>query len=222
MKVESLKIKPRAPQKRVIEQAQKEGNPIPIAREPFEIQVPVYDSSDIVTLVEQNNQKVLDFVARLLNAEVVSAIRAQLADDEQFPVDQEVDTSNFDLEAVTLNKLSEQISKTSALELEFTEEEFKEFVQDFVSFMVPQYPGNPKAEVVLLNVANALIRDFKEIRNEQEKMDQVKSILDKFATAASDSLLEKYGPMYEYFSAVYEKRTKALAKRNEKTDVFLD
>lgn len=181
MKVEILKIKPRAPQKRVIEQAQKEGNPVPIAREPFELQVPTYDASDVLTFVEQNNQKVLDFIARLLNQETVAAIRAQLADDEQFPVDQEVDVSNFDMEALALENLSTQITKSNALELEFTEEQFKEFSADFVKTMLQKYASVPKAEVKLLNMASILVNGFKDVRNEQEKMDKVKSTLDDFA-----------------------------------------
>lgn len=222
MKVEILKIKPRAPQKRVIEQAQKEGNPVPIAREPFELQVPTYDASDVLTFVEQNNQKVLDFIARLLNQETVAAIRAQLADDEQFPVDQEVDVSNFDMEALALENLSTQITKSNALELEFNEEQFKEFSADFVKTMLQKYAAVPKAEVKLLNMASILVNGFKDVRNEQEKMDKVKSTLDDFATIADDETLDKYSDMYEYFVAMYNKRSKALAKRNEKTDVFLD
>lgn len=222
MQVETLKIKPRAPQTRAIEKAQKEGNPVPIAREPFEIQIPSYSRADLVTFVENNDQKVLDWIARLVNNEVVSAIRSQLADDEQFPVDQEVDISNFDMEAIALDKLSEQTTKSNALELEFTDEQFSEFVHDFVASMLPQYQSVPKAEVKLLNIANVLIGGFKDIRNEQDKMDKVKSTLDKFATESSEEVLDKYADMYEYFAAMYQKRSKALAKKNEKTDVFLD
>lgn len=222
MQVETLKIKPRAPQTRAVEKAQKEGNPVPIAREPFEIQIPSYSRADLVTFVENNDQKVLDWIARLINSEVVTAIRSQLADDEQFPVDQEVDVSNFDMEAIALDKLSEQTTKSNALELEFTDDQFSEFVHDFVGAMLPQYQSVPKAEVKLLNIANVLIGGFKDIRNEQDKMDKVKATLDKFATESSEEILEKYADMYEYFVAMYNKRSKALAKKNEKTDVFLD
>lgn len=222
MQIETLKIKPRAPQQRAIEKAQKDGNPVPIAREPFELQIPSYDRSDIVTLVEQANHKVLDWLARLVNSEIITSLRSQLADDEQFPVDQEIDTTNFDMDAIAIDKLAEQTTKSNALELEFTDEQFQEFVQDFVATMLPQYQSVPKAEFKLLNIANVLVGGFKDIRNEQDKMDKVKATLDKFATESSDDILEKYSDMYEYFAAMYNKRSKALAKRNEKTDVFLD
>lgn len=222
MQNEKITIKPRAPMKKVVEQATKEGNAIPIQRDPFELQVPRYEVSDIVSLVEQNNQKVLGFIANLLNAEVSANIRAQLADDEQFPVDQQVDISNFDLEALSLDKMSEQISRVGALEMEFTDEQFKEFTTDFVTTLLQKYAGVPKAEVKLLNTANVLTSGFKDVRNEQDKMDKVKSNLDAFMEQANEEILAKYADMYDYFVAMFDKRSKALAKRQEKTDVFLD
>lgn len=222
MQSTKITIKPRAPMKKVVDAAKKEGSAVPITRAPFELSVPVYDVSDIVSLAEKNDQKVLGFIAKLLNSEVSANIRAQLADDEQFPPDSEVDVSNFDLDALTLDKLSEQTSRAGATEMEFTEEQFKEFGADFVKTLLPKYASVPKAEVKLLNTANVLTSGFKDVRNEQEKMDKVKSNLDVFMQTATDEVVDKYSDMYEYFTAMYEKRSKALAKRQERTDVFLD
>lgn len=222
MQITTLKIKPRKPQQRVIDAAIKEGTPVPIARQPFELQVPVYGVEDILTAVEQNQTKVLEYVAAMLNRQVVDIVRSQLNDDEQFPPSQEVDVSSFDLEQLKLDKLSEATVRTTALDLEFTEEQFKEFAVDFVKTLLPKYPNVKDAESKLLNTANALINDFKDIRNEADKMDKVKGTLDNFMQSATDEIVDKYSDMYEYFVAVHDKRMKALARKNEKTDVFLD
>lgn len=223
MELQTLKIKPRKPQQRIVDAAKKEGNPVPIDRQPFEIQVPNYQVQDIVLAVEQNNQKVLEFLSRLLNTEVLSAVRGQMNDDEQFPVDQEIDVSNFDLEALTLDKLSEvTTARSRALEMEFTEDQFKEFVADFMQVLLPVYASVPRAENKLANTAQILVNGFKEIRNEPDKMERVKGTLDKFMETASDELVDKYSDMYEYFVAMQEKRLKAFNRRQEKTDVSLD
>ena len=222
MQITTLKIKPRKPQQRVIDAAIKEGLPAPIARQPFELQVPVYGVEDILTAVEQNQTKVLEYIASMLNRQVVDVVRAQLNDDEQFPPHQEVDVTNFDLEQLKLDKLSEATVRTSALDLEFTEEQFKEFAVDFVKTLLPKYSHIKDAESKLLNTANALINDFKDIRNEADKMEKVKGTLDNFMQSATDEIVDKYSDMYEYFVAVHDKRMKALARKNEKTDVFLD
>lgn len=223
MELQTLKIKPRKPQQRVIDAAKKEGNPIPLDRQPFELQVPSYQVQDILLAAELNNQKVLGFLANLLNTEVVSTIRAQMNDDEQFPVDQEIDISNFDLESLTLDKLCESTTaKTSALSLEFTEDQFKEFVADFMAILLPQFAAVPRAENKLANTAQILVNGFKEVRNEPEIMERVKGTLDKFMESASDEIIDKYSDMYEYMVATFEKRLKAYNKKREKTDVFLD
>lgn len=222
MQISTLKIKPRKPQARIIELAKKEGNPIPIDRQPFEVQVPSYGTEDILKLVETNNQKVLSYIVRLINGEVVNAVRAQMNDDEQFPSDQEIDPTLFDQEAFTLEKLSEVTTKTSAFDLEFTDDQFAEFGQDFSRVLLPQFAGVAKAEVRLQNTANVLIGGFKDVRNEPEKMEKVKSTLDKFMSVAPEEIAEKYLDMYDWFSAMQEKRMKAWNRRQEKTDVFLD
>ena len=106
--------------------------------------------------------------------------------------------------------------------MEFTEEQFKEFAVDFLKTLLPKYPNVKDAESKLLNTANALINDFKDIRNEADKMEKVKGTLDNFMQSATDEIVDKYSDMYEYFVAVQDKRMKALARKNEKTDVFLD
>ena len=222
MQITTLKIKPRKPQQRVIDAAIKEGTPAPIARQPFELQVPVYGVEDILTAVEQNQTKVLEYVAFMLNRQVVDIVRAQLNDDEQFPPNQEVDVTNFDLEQLKLDKLSEATVRTTALDMEFTEEQFKEFAVDFVKTLLPKYPNVKDAESKLLNTANALINDFKDIRNEADKMEKVKGTLDRFMESAPEATMEKYADMYDWFCAMQDKRLKAFNKRQEKTDVFLD
>lgn len=222
MQLQTLKIKPRAPQQRAIAAAQKEGTAVPIAKAPFELQVPNYSVEDILSAAEQNNQKVLSYLAGLLNTEVTSAIRAQLSDDEQFPVDQEVDVSNFDMSALTLDKLCEVTVKTAALDIEFSEEQFADFVKDFTSTLLPVFAATRGAEVKILNTANILVNGFKDIRNEPSKMEKVKGTLDKFMEIASDAMLDKYSDMYDYFCAMQDKRMKAFNRRQEKTDVFLD
>lgn len=222
MQFQTLTIKPRAPQARAIATAQKEGNPVPIAKAPFEIKVPQFGTEDILRAVELNDQKVLGFLSRLLNNEVYTSVRAQLNDDELFPPDQEVDVSNFDLDSLTLVKLSEVTVKTSALDVEFTEEQFAQFVKDFSATLMPQFANVKGAEVKIHNIANILINGFKDIRNEPEKMEKVKGTLDKFMESASDSMVDEYTQMYEYFCALQDKRMKAYNKKQEKTDVFLD
>lgn len=222
MQLQSLTIKPRAPQQRAIAAAQKEGTAVPIAKQPFELQVPNYTVEDILQAAESNNQKVLSFLSRLLNNEVNAAIKSQLNDDELFPVDQEVDISNFDLTALTLDKLSEVTVKTSALDIEFSEDQFAEFVKDFSAVLLPQFAAIKGAEVKILNTANILVNGFKDIRNEPEKMEKVKATLDKFMESATDTMLDKYSDMYDYFCAMQDKRMKAFNRRQEKTDVFLD
>lgn len=222
MNVTTLKIKPRAPQKRVIDAAKAEGTAVPIARAAFELQVPSYGIDDILKATETNNQKVLSYLARLLNQEVVNTIRSQMNDDEQFPPDQEIDTANFDLDAVKLDALSETTTKSTALDLEFDDEQFKEFATTLVSTLLPKYSTVPRAEVKLLNTANVLIGGFKDVRNEPEKMEHVKSTLDVFMSVVDEATIEKYADMYEWFQAMFEKRMKAWNKRQEKTDVTLD
>lgn len=222
MQMQTLSIKPRKPQQRAIDAAIKEGSPVPIAKVPFSVQVPSYGVEDVLSAVETNNQKVLGFIARLINTEVYSTIRAQLNDDELFPNDQEVDTANFDMEALTLDKLSEATVKTTALDVEFSPEQFAEFVKDFTDTLLPQFSNVRGAEVKILNTANILINGFKDIRNEPEKMEKVKGTLDKFMEAATDDVIDKYSEMYDYFVAMQDKRMKAFNRRQEKTDVFLD
>lgn len=217
-----LTIKPRAPQKRAIENAQREGQPIPIHKTPFTLKVPTYQVEDIITFVEQNNQKVLEFLASKLNEEIHNEVRNQLTDDELFPVDQEVDITAFDMDALDIEKISRLAARTNALQLEFTEEQFEEFAQVFVATMLPKYEKNPRANVILLNIANVLINGFKDIRNEQDAMDKVKEVLDTFVNEADEDTVDTYADMYDYFTAMYNKRTATLAKKKEKTDVFLD
>lgn len=219
---QTLTIKPRKPLTRAIEAAKKEGTAVPIAKAPFNLQVPQYEVADILQAAETNNQKVLQFLARLLNTEVYNGVRAQLADDEQFPADQEVDITNFDMSSFSLDKLSEVTTKTSALDIEFTAEQFAEFTKDFTSVLLPQFATVRGAEVKILNTANILVNGFKDIRNEPEKMEKVKGTLDKFMEAANEDMLDKYADMYDYFCAMQDKRIKAFNRRQEKTDVFLD
>lgn len=162
------------------------------------------------------------FLARLLNNEVYTGIRSQLNDDELFPADQEVDVSNFDMSQFTLDKLSEVTVKTGALDIEFTDDQFAEFVKDFASVLLSVFAGVPKAEAKISNTANILINGFKDIRNEPEKMEKVKATLDKFMETATDAIVDKYSDMYDYFCAMHDKRMKAFNRRQEKTDVFLD
>lgn len=222
MNLQSLTIKPRKPQQRAIDAATKEGTAIPIAKAPFSLQVPMYNVEDILSAAETNNQKVLNFIARLINTEVYDNIRSQLNDDELFPNDQEIDVANFDMESLTLDKLSEATVKTTALDVEFSAEQFAEFVKDFSTVLLPQFANVRGAEVKILNTANILINGFKDIRNEPEKMEKVKGTLDKFMEAAGDDGVDKYADMYEYFVAMQDKRMKAFNRRQEKTDVFLD
>lgn len=218
----TLKINPRKPQDRVVEKARKEGNPIPIAQAPFEIQIPSYGVEDILSAVENNNQKVLQYIARLINAEVVSTVRSQLSDDEQFPVDQEIDTENFDLDALKLQAMAEVESKSTALQLEFDDEQFQQFSMDFIKVLLPVFDSIRDAEVKLMNTANALVNGYKAIRNEPEKMERVKTTLDRFMSEAPDEIAANYIDMYDWFGAMKEKRMNAWKKKQEKTDVFLD
>ena len=222
MQITTLKMKTRKPRETAIAKATKEGTAIPIERQPFEVQVPTYDVQDILQAVESNDQKVLGYLSRLLNAEVVSNIRAQLSDDEQFPVDQEIEVENFDKDQWTLDALATVTIKTSAAEFSFEDEDFKEFERDFVAVLLPVFQGVARAETKLINTANVLINGFKDVRNEPEKMEKVKGTLDKFMGYAPDSIVEKYADMYDWFCAMQDKRMKAFNKRQEKTDVSLD
>ena len=222
MQITSLKMKTRKPRETAIAKATKEGTAVPIERQPFEVQIPLYEVQDILQAVESNDQKVLGYIARLLNTEVVTNIRAQLSDDEQFPVDQEIEVENFDKEQWSLDALATVTTRAGAAELSFEEDEFKEFERDFVAVLLPVFQGVARAETKLINSANVLINGFKDVRNEPEKMEKVKGTLDRFMSSAPDTIVEKYADMYEWFCAMQEKRIKAFNKRQEKTDVSLD
>ena len=222
MQFQKLTMKPRAPQQRAVEAAMQKGEPAPIARKEFELQIPFYTASDVIEAVSQNDQAVLNFIARLINAEVTSGIKNQLSDEEIFPLTAEVDVANFDIDALKLETLANQPEVIKLADIEFTEEQTKKFISDFVSFMAARYASNPRAPTLLTNVAEILTSGFKAIAKDEGKIQKSSKYADEFFSHVPEDLLEEHQMMYLYIQGMRDRRLRSLAKAQEKTEIDLD
>ena len=222
MKTIEFTMKPRKPQERVIEAAKKENQPVPIARKEFKLSIPQFEPSDIIDAVSNNDQLALSYIARLLSEQVKDNLKDQLANDEIFPVDQEVDVENFDKEVWTLNGLATQPVSVKISDIEFTDEEVKDFCKAFVDFMKPRYSNNPRAETLLSNIADIVSSGFKAIAKDADKIEKTMKYTLEFFQNVDGETLEKYGTMYEYAQGMYERRLKSIEKAKTKTDIDLE
>jgi hypothetical protein len=216
-----LTIKPRAPRATAITRAAAEGKPKPIQKAAFTVKIPKYEPADIVGFVENNNIPYLEYVARLVNADAELALRAQLADDELFPVDSEIDVSLIDFAELDIAKLAELRTRSRSTELaEITEEDWKLFTDSFIAWGAethkrPDPAANAKAQVIVRNMSEIIATGFRDIRNEQNK---VKAQLDAWFTYVGNKPEgESMVDIYEVSAAMYDKRLKTLAKKAEKT-----
>ena len=222
MQFQKLTMKPRKPQERAVKTAKEKGEAIPLARAEFEVQIPYYTPSDVIEAVSQNDQSVLNYISRLINSEVLSGIKNQLSDDELFPVDLEVDVSNFDLEAVKLSAMANQPEAIKLSDIEFTEEQTKKFISDFVEVMAPRYAHNPRAATLLTNIAEILSSGFKAVAKDEGKINKTSSYADEFFSNVSEDLLEEHQTMWMFIQGMKDRRLKSIAKAQEKTEIDLD
>jgi hypothetical protein len=219
-----LTIKPRAPRASAITKAVAEGKTAPIQKVAFTVKINKYEPADIVAFVEQNNISYLEYVARLINADAESALRAQLADDEVFPIDQEIDVSLIDFAELDIAKLAELRVRARSTDIaEITEDDWKLFVTSFTAWGAevhkkPDPAANAKAQVIVRNMAEIISTGYRDIRTEQSKMEKVKAQLDTWFTYVGDKPEgESFLDIYEVSSAMFDKRVKTLAKKAEKT-----
>jgi hypothetical protein len=219
-----LTIKPRAPRASAVTKAVAEGKTKPIQKQAFTVKIPKYEPSDIVSFVETNNINYLEYVARLINADAEAALRTQLADDEVFPIDQEIDVSLIDFAELDIAKLAELRTRSRSSELaEITEEDWKLFVTSFTAWGAEVHKkadpaANAKAQVIVRNMAEIISTGYRDIRTEQAKLEKVKAQLDTWFTYVGQKPEgESFLDIYEVSAAVYDKRIKTLAKKAEKT-----
>ena len=222
MQFQKLVMKPRKPQQRAIDAAKAEGAAIPIAKAEFELQIPFYSATDIIEAVSQNDQSVLNYLARLLNKEVTDGVKDQLSNEELFPADQEVDVANFDIEALKVENFANQPEVIKISDIEFTTEQVKKFISDFVQVMAPRYAHNSRAATLLTNIGEILSSGFKAVAKDESKINKTSAYADEFFSNVSEELLEEHQMMWMYIQGMKDRRLKSIAKSQEKTDIDLD
>jgi hypothetical protein len=188
-----VEMKFKAPQKRLVEQAVKNGETPPIQRPSFSISIPQYPADAIIALMNEN-PKVRDFVTSTVNAVVFDEARAQVVSDEN-PVN---DDANLDKSKLTLIYISSLDADQRASRVEIDKDQLAAFATLFEKAM-PAINGISSQGAKL--VAQACKTRLAAWKQKPEVLKQVKELLRVFAGGISEADLDPLTPVLEYLDS---------------------
>lgn len=185
-----VEMKFKAPQKRLIEAAEKAGETIPTQRVSFSISIPQYPA-DAIILLMQSNPKVRDFVSTTVNAAIFDEARAQVVNDEN-PVN---DDANLDKTKLTLEYVASLEADQRAGRIEIDKDQLAAFAALFEKSM-PAIKGMSTQGAKL--VAGACKQRLAAWKQKPDVLKQVKELLRVFAGGISEADMDIHTPVLEY------------------------
>ena len=195
--IKAVEMKFKAPMKKAIEAAEKEGKPVPQQRASFTVNLPQHTWAGLEAAFNAD-PKVRDLILYLVNDLVQSEARAQvMSEDNPVNSDAELDKSKLELSFIA-TLTSEQL----AGKLEITKEELQA-LSDALEQYLPAVIGC-KTEVAKL--MGAAIRS--KLANWKQKPDtlkQIQVVLYKFAEAVSPEVVAPLSDTLEYVNNLIER-----------------
>lgn len=192
-----VEMKFKAPMKKLIEQAKKEGKPEPVQRPSFTVNLPQYTWEGLRALLDSDS-KVRDLILGLANDTIFEEARAQVMADEN-PANSDAELDKAKLNLVAIANLS---SEDRAGRLEISKEELAAFADAFEKYL-------PALANVGENVAKLLAiackRRLVDQRQRPDVLEKIRTLLLVFGQQAPAEVVEPLVPVLDYLFALADK-----------------